>query len=379
MRVTLAIITLGLCLSSISSFIINTAKPIQATFLPTKSTTAKSLPLHRLYSSAPYDEKEKEAIKSSGSFSELKTITLQPNTIRDNHESKRKGKEPSLVIPNDQLENTQEHINLVLSHYILSGVFLVNILSCTYENFQSSQAFLSDFNFMSYIASPDLLTSTLAFSFATLPLFFVTWASVVFSDFFSGIFHWSLDNYGDINTPVFGGMIAAFQGHHSAPWTITHRPFANNVHKIAKVTIGFMVSMMILGLTDMLLFDSSTFLSNIYVQLFLVVYYNLQLLSQEIHKYSHMTSTTTPSWIQFLQDQNFILSRKTHGAHHTSPFEDNYCIVTGHLNETLDQSNFFRYLEVVVFKLTGVEPNSWLLDESGDIKRKSLSLFNLKA
>merc|ERR1719230_33568 len=140
-----------------------------------------------------------------------------------------------------------------------------------------------------------------------------------------------------------------------------------------------MVSMMILGLTDMLLFDSSTFLSNIYVQLFLVVYYNLQLLSQEIHKYSHMTSTTTPSWIQFLQDQKFILSRKTHGAHHTSPFEDNYCIVTGHLNETLDQSNLYRYLEVVVFKLTGVEPNSWLLDESGDIKRKSLSLFNLKA
>ena len=125
----------------------------------------------------------------------------------------------------------------------------------------------------------------------------------------------------------------------------------------------------------MFFFNSSTIFSNIYVQLFLVVYYNLQLLSQEIHKYSHMTATTTPSWIQFLQNQNLILSRKTHGAHHTSPFEDNYCIVTGHLNESLDNSNFYRYLEVIVFKLTGVEPNSWLLDESGEIKRKSLALF----
>jgi hypothetical protein len=53
----------------------------------------------------------------------------------------------------------------------------------------------------------------------------VALACVVFSDFFSGLFHWSVDNYGDGRTPVFGGVIEAFQGHHSAPWTITYRPF----------------------------------------------------------------------------------------------------------------------------------------------------------
>lgn len=36
-------------------------------------------------------------------------------------------------------------------------------------------------------------------------------AAVVFSDFFSGIFHWSTDNYGNGRTPVFGGVIEAFQ------------------------------------------------------------------------------------------------------------------------------------------------------------------------
>jgi hypothetical protein len=31
---------------------------------------------------------------------------------------------------------------------------------------------------------------------------------------------------------VFGGQIAAFQGHHQRPWTITEREFCNNVHKV---------------------------------------------------------------------------------------------------------------------------------------------------
>lgn len=42
-----------------------------------------------------------------------------------------------------------------------------------------------------------------------------------------------VDNYGDGNTPVFGRQIAAFQGHHQRPWTITQREFCNNVHQVS--------------------------------------------------------------------------------------------------------------------------------------------------
>lgn len=38
---------------------------------------------------------------------------------------------------------------------------------------------------------------------------------------------------GDANTPVLGKQIAAFQGHHQRPWTITQREFANNVHQVS--------------------------------------------------------------------------------------------------------------------------------------------------
>ncbi len=52
------------------------------------------------------------------------------------------------------------------------------------------------------------------------------------TDFGTGVYHWSVDNYGDGNTPIVGDQIAAFQGHHQRPWTITEREFCNNVHKV---------------------------------------------------------------------------------------------------------------------------------------------------
>ena len=52
------------------------------------------------------------------------------------------------------------------------------------------------------------------------------------ADFGTGVYHWSVDNYGSGATPIVGDQIAAFQGHHQRPWTITQRQFANNLHKV---------------------------------------------------------------------------------------------------------------------------------------------------
>lgn len=97
--------------------------------------------------------------------------------------------------------------------------------------------------------------------------------SLVFSDFFSGVFHWSVDNYGDLRTPVMGEVIAAFQGHHDAPWTITYRPFENNVHKISRLTIPAILAIMVAQPAPL-------------VAIFGVLFFNLQVLSQEFHKVS---------------------------------------------------------------------------------------------
>ena len=54
----------------------------------------------------------------------------------------------------------------------------------------------------------------------------------LFADFGTGVYHWSVDNYGSGETPLVGSQIAAFQGHHQRPWTITERQVANNIHKV---------------------------------------------------------------------------------------------------------------------------------------------------
>ena len=62
-----------------------------------------------------------------------------------------------------------------------------------------------------------------------------------FADIGSGVYHWSMDNYGSKNTPVFGTQIEAFQGHHELPWTITYRQVCNNIYKICQATAPFCV------------------------------------------------------------------------------------------------------------------------------------------
>jgi hypothetical protein len=61
-----------------------------------------------------------------------------------------------------------------------------------------------------------------------------------------------------------------------------------------------------------------------------------------------------------------------HGAHHTSPFEAHYCILTGWCNAWLDRTLFWRRAEALVFRCNGQEPNCWK-DDPG-LKAFSLQL-----
>ena len=96
------------------------------------------------------------------------------------------------------------------------------------------------------------------------------------------------------------------------------------------------------------------------LRMFLALFVTWWMISQELHKYSHMR--TTPAFVKKVQDMGIILSKKEHGLHHTSPFEAHYCILTGICNNVLDKSQFFRYLEVIVYKLTGNKSNVWKED-----------------
>lgn len=222
----------------------------------------------------------------------------------------RKGSAPEFSIEGDSTEVTPFQLGIVLVHFALVA-----------------------FNVVAAFASVSSwgLTAALSASAAVI-------ASIVLGDLGTGVFHWSVDNYGSLKTPVFGSVCAAFQGHHIAPWTITYRPFANNVYKIAIATVPVLALLTVAPI-------------NLNLRIFFSLFINWWLVSQELHKFSHMKQL--PPLIKLLQDNRIILSRKEHGLHHNSPFEGHYCILTGVCNQWLDQSNFFRHLERIVFKLTG--------------------------
>ncbi|CAN0122016.1 unnamed protein product [Ectocarpus fasciculatus] len=85
-------------------------------------------------------------------------------------------------------------------------------------------------------------------------------------------------------------------------------------------------------------------------------------MSNEFHRFAHMTSP--PPLVSALQRFGVTVSRKEHGRHHSSPFEEKYCIVTGICNGPLDHFRVFRFMERVVYELNGVEPIAWKLDPS---------------
>lgn len=242
------------------------------------------------------------------------------------------GSTPEFAIAGDSTVETPSQRLLLAIHFALASFNLALVASTLTIN-----------------SSADVIKAAVVFAL-----------SIIVGDFGTGVFHWSVDNYGSINTPVFGTVCAAFQGHHVTPWTITFRSFANNVYKICYGTIPALL---------LISFSSIGPLTRMFLSCFVTWW----MISQELHKYSHMR--TIPPTVKTLQNMGIILSKKEHGLHHTSPFEGHYCILTGICNPWLDRINFFRYMESIVFKLTGNKANTWKEDPAvEELSRKLLPL-----
>ena len=119
-----------------------------------------------------------------------------------------KGKSANIVVEGDSLEITPQQVAIVSATFAGHALFAANAIHTLLEQTNGN------------------VELTAATSVATI---FASW---VLADLGSGVLHWSVDNYGNGSTPVMGNIIAAFQGHHSAPWTITYRGFCNNVWKL---------------------------------------------------------------------------------------------------------------------------------------------------
>jgi len=262
------------------------------------------------------------------------------------------GRTASIVVEGDTLESTAFHKGLVGFTFAGHAGFAVQSIIAMSIATASSGTTSDITGFVHGMMMTVGLGGTVATALTVLgKVCFLTWASWILADFGSGVLHWSVDNYGNGRTPIMGGIIAAFQGHHSAPWTITYREFCNNVSKLCLPfgvwTIAAMQFIFHLGPE---------------ARYFWTTFLVFEILSQEFHKWSHQLPSESPAWVNELQKLGLTIDRKPHSLHHKAPYEGNYCIISGVCNPYLDQSGFFRRLEHLVYRLNGVESNAWKLD-----------------
>lgn len=159
-----------------------------------------------------------------------------------------------------------------------------------------------------------------------------------------------------LSTPLV--QIAAFQGHHRFPWTITARPVSNNLYRLTLPTLPQVLLLLSFAPAGPLTAFYGTFLAGIVG-------------AQEAHRQAHMTRAAP--WVRALQNRGILLPQRMHAAHHRGANEGNYCILSGMWNKQLDRSGFFRRLEAVIYKATDVEPICWGLDPK--LKEEAMGLL----
>jgi palmitoyl-[glycerolipid] 3-(E)-desaturase len=273
-----------------------------------------------------------------------------PGSGLDRQKSNRTTAAVTTVVKGDSLETTTTQVAIVATTLAMHAAFLVScvIRIVASTNGSSSSSVLS-------------LVSTTAATILAL-----TVSSWIAADFGSGVLHWAVDNYGNGRTPVMGSIIAAFQGHHCTPWTITHRGFCNNVHKLCTPfgALGLPLSMALMTIR-------SSAAAGPKLAFFASSFCVWEILSQEFHKWSHSRPSQVPRYVHPFMAMRLVISRAAHAQHHVAPYMGNYAIISGVTNGVLDRVGFYRRLEHVIYKWNGVEANAWKLDPV--LKKRTLA------
>ena len=185
-------------------------------------------------------------------------------------------------------------------------------------------------------SKPHIITVILAF-----------FGSQLIVDFISGLAHWACDTWGSFYTPIVGPtLIRGFRMHHVDPQDITTHGFFETNASTCYPCPPWIVA-------GLLLTPGSCFFVDLYQWM---VNFGIiaTIMTNEIHKWSHMVHSKPHSAIRLLQRSGLVMTHEHHHRHHQGNFDNSYCIINGWMNPILERIDFWRKSEALITKITGI-------------------------
>jgi plasmanylethanolamine desaturase len=168
----------------------------------------------------------------------------------------------------------------------------------------------------------------------------------LFADFMSGVVHWFADTWFEETMPILGRrLLRPFRVHHINPDDFLRRNFIDTNGDVSMVLIPLLLAIYLIPLTGFGGYWCAVFLLSLCI---------VGWPTNQVHQWAHMPRP--PRLVRWLQSAGLLLSHRDHRLHHDPPYIEYYCIATGWLNRPLTAIGFFRRLEALITRLTGLEP-----------------------
>ena len=168
----------------------------------------------------------------------------------------------------------------------------------------------------------------------------------IFADIITGGFHWFEDTYLDycIDIPLINKIAKENEMHHYFPRSILAYSYFVNID------LSCIFAVIIISIICIL---NNKILNYPY---FIICFGFFCIISNLLHRFSHMRDCENNSIITSLQKLGILCSHSHHSQHHNSVGEK-YCIIMEYSNYVLDSLYFWRILEIIILLLTGIKPH----------------------
>ena len=162
--------------------------------------------------------------------------------------------------------------------------------------------------------------------------------TVLLADFVSGLVHWLEDAYARPGMPVVGRIAEDNLLHHRRPRAFLARSWWESSSDLVLIGLLAVWGALLTGhLSGWLLF-----------------FVALTINANQVHKWAHQGPRENPRLVTWLQRLRILQTQREHGRHHRGRKDSHYCVITNLLNRPLEALGFWKRLEALVERLTGV-------------------------